>query len=245
MCPKRAGGGRLVRAVHALVEARRRDARPFGQILGDAVRDSVQTLLMVGGFVILFAVVIDILTRIGLVAWVSAGLAWLLHPVGIGQAGASSLVSGLFEITIGAKAASAAPGPLLQRLVLCNAIIAWSGLSVFAQVAAVSQGTGISLRPYVLARVLQSVLAGALTFWFWNPAWASGGGSVAATARLLPAAGGAGGWAAHVSWPAMFDQSCLLLGGILLVGAVAVALYALRRGMGLAWWRVGRARGGL
>jgi len=234
------GGALLARATEALVEARRRDARPFGQIMGDAVKDSVQTLLLVGGFVILFAVIIDILTRMGLVAWISGGLAWALHPLGVQKAAAASLVSGFFEITIGTKAASAAPGPLLQRLVLCNAIIAWSGLSVFAQVAAVSQGTGISLRPYVVARVIQAVLAGALTFWFWNPAWGVGGGAVPA---LAPLAGG-GAWAARVSWPAMLEGSMVLLCGVLVVGAALVALQALRHGARVAWWRVSRARSG-
>lgn len=236
--PAPGAGGLLSRATDALVAARQRDGRPLGQLMGDAVRDSVQTLLLVGGFIILFAVIIDILTHLGVVAWISAGLAVLLHPLGVGRAAAASLVSGFFEITIGTKAASAAPAPLLQRLVLCNAIIAWSGLSVFAQVAAVSQGTGISLRPYVLARLIQAVLAGALTFWFWNPAWAH------STVPALAPLAGAGAWAAHISFTGMLDRSLALL-ALLLVGTVAmVALPAWAAGARVSAWRVppGRAR---
>jgi len=233
-----AGPWLLARAANALVAARARDGRPFGRIMGDAVADSVQTLLLVGGFIILFAVVIDILTRLGLVGWISAGLAWVLQPLGIGRATAGALVSGFFEITIGTKAASVAPAPLLQRLMVSNAIIAWSGLSVFAQVAAVSQGTGISLRPYVLARIVQAVLAGALTFWFWNPAWAQ---STAALPVLGPVAAGAGALAERLSWAGMFDWSSLLLLGVLLLGGATLVVYAARRRAGIAWWRVARA----
>ncbi len=235
--PAPPGGGRLLpAAVAALVAARDRDGRPLGQIMGDAVRDSIQTLLLVGGFIILSAVVIDMLTRIGLVAWVSTGLAWVLGPLGVRAGAASALVSGFFEITIGTKAASVAPAPLLQRLMLCNAVIAWSGLSVLAQVAAVSQGTGISLRPYLLARLLQAVLAGTLTFWFWNPAWAAHSGAVHALAALP----GAGSLARHVSFSGMLEWSLLLLCGVLALGGAAALGYGCYERAGVLWWRARR-----
>ena len=105
------------RATAELLEARRRDGRPFGQILGDAVWDSVQTLLLVGGLIILFAVVIAVLGRVGVVGAAAGVLAILLHPVGVGRQGAAALVSGFFEITIGVKAASEAGGSLRLRLI--------------------------------------------------------------------------------------------------------------------------------
>jgi sporulation integral membrane protein YlbJ len=223
--PERPRGSLLSRAVAALVEARRRDGRPFGQVLGDAVRDSVQTLLVVGGCIILFAVVIDVLAKIGAVGAASAALAFVLRPLGIDRAAASALVSGFFEITIGTRAASQAAAPLLTRLVLCNAIIAWSGLSVFAQVATVIQGTGIRLGPYILARALQAVLAAVLTFWFWNPAWAAGGPAVPASAGPRVAAGWLLPHLAHPSFLRTLDGSVLLLGAVLLaaLGAVLAA----------------------
>lgn len=46
---ERREGGLLGRAVARLVAARREDGRPLGQLLGDAVTDSVRTLLMICG----------------------------------------------------------------------------------------------------------------------------------------------------------------------------------------------------
>lgn len=40
---------------------RLKNTRPFGEILGDAVLNSIQTLVMVGGFIILFSVLIKLL----------------------------------------------------------------------------------------------------------------------------------------------------------------------------------------
>lgn len=228
--------GRLLpRAVEALVEARRRDGRPFGQVLGDSVRDSIETLLVVGGCIILFAVVIDVLGKIGVVGAASGAIAWVLHPLGVDRAAASAVVSGFFEITIGTRAASQAAAPLLTRVVLCNAIIAWSGLSVFAQVATVVQGTGIRLGPYILARMIQAVLAAALTFWFWNPAWATRGPAVPAVAGAHPAVGLLP--FLHLSFVHTLDGSLLLLLLVLLAGAAAAAAAAAAGGARLAGFR--------
>ena len=42
------------RAFQEMHQTRMKDRRPFGEILGDAVLNSIKTLVMVGGFIILF-----------------------------------------------------------------------------------------------------------------------------------------------------------------------------------------------
>lgn len=215
---RRGAGNVAVRALAALVEARRRDGRPFGQLLGDAVRESVNTLLLVGGFVILFSVIIELLGRMGFVGWASAALAWGLSPLGIGPQAARSLISGFFEITIGAQAAAQSGAPLLGKLVLVNMIIAWSGLSVLGQVAAVTQGTGVSMLPYVGSRVLHAIFAGVLTVLLWNPA------AEGPAVQALASAAASGNWIARVSWAGMLETSAAMFAGV--VAALAVGLAA-------------------
>ena len=183
--------GRVARAFSEMVAAHRRDGRPFGQVLGDSVRDSIQTLLLVGGFIILFSVIIQVLTQIGAVAWITSALSLVLSPFGIHRQAIGSLVSGFFEITIGSQAAAQAPVALLERVMLASAIIAWSGLSVMAQVAAVTQGTGVSMVPYVFSRLIHGVFAAVITVLLWNPgaalpALATSAQGQVATAPLLP-----------------------------------------------------------
>jgi hypothetical protein len=216
----------LARAVRELEEARLRDGRPLGQVLGDAVRDSVQVLLLVGGFIIVFAVAIDVLARVGVVGAVSHALGVVLRPLGASPATASALVSGFLEITIGVRAAADAPGPLLVRLAAANAVIAWSGLSVLAQVAAVMQGTGVSLRPYLFARVLQAVLAAALTVWFWNPAWGTPAAVPALAVRGTAARSAAG---LPPFGPTLAASSGLLVAAVAVLIAVALGCGALPR----------------
>src|SRR5690606_16435109 len=123
----------------------------------DAVRDSVQTLLLVGGLIILMAVTIQVLQRAGILPAVGGLFLLLLQPTGLDPSLAGSLISGLFELTLGTQAAAGAPAPLPDRLIVAGALIAWSGISVHAQVAAIIQGTDLRIAPYVAARAFHAV----------------------------------------------------------------------------------------
>ncbi|MGI6129018.1 MAG: sporulation integral membrane protein YlbJ, partial [bacterium] len=159
-------GNMFVRALKALYKARIDDGRPFGGLLGDAIRQSVTTLLTVGGFIILFSVMIEMATVMGVTPFLAAACGQLLALCGLNQGLAPSLISGFFEVTIGCDYAATAVSvtnsllPLSERLIVTAAIIGWSGMSVHFQVAAMVNDTDIRLLPYILARILHAVLSG-------------------------------------------------------------------------------------
>ncbi len=153
----------FVRALRALERARAQDGRPLGRLAGDAVMESINTLLLIGGFIIMFSVIIKMLTVAGVLELLSAALSLVLVPLGLDPAVVPALISGLFEITIGTQAASRAPAELSQQLIAASAIIAWSGLSVLGQVASIVQDTDINILPYLCSRVLHAAMAGLYT----------------------------------------------------------------------------------
>jgi sporulation integral membrane protein YlbJ len=153
----------VAKAFRELYRARVQDGRVFGQLLGDSVRNSINSLLIIGGFIALFSVVIRILTVFGIINAASKLLATLLTPLGFTPTIISALTSGFFEITIGSEVASKAVGPLLQRAMATSAVIAWSGLSVHGQVAAMITGTDIRMTPYLIARLIHAGIAAVLT----------------------------------------------------------------------------------
>ncbi len=153
----------LSKAAHELYTARHQDGRSLGQVFGDAVRDSVSTLLLIGGCIMLFSVVVKVLDVAGITRLASALTQWIMSPLGMHEAVTPSLMNGVFEITMGSEIASKAAAPLTQRAVAASAIIAWSGLSVFAQVAAMLHGTDVSMKPYLFARMAHAGLAGLVT----------------------------------------------------------------------------------
>src|SRR5690606_23011234 len=136
----------------------------------DAVRSSLQSMLFIGGCIMMFSVFLRILTVSGIVDSMAAPLALILAPLGVDTDLAVALIKGTVEITIGTEAVSrAAAAGLTEKLVLASAIIAWSGLSVHAQVAAMVHGTGIRLAPYIAARFLHGVFAGLVTWALMGP----------------------------------------------------------------------------
>lgn len=161
----------LVRALRAMHRARIGDGRTLGQLLSDAVVSSVNTCLMIGGFLVFFSVMISMLTIIHLTDWLASFMAALLHLIGLPAILGQGIVPGLLEITLGAQAISVMPShvPLRYQLAACNAIIAWSGLSIHAQVASLLSRTDIRYLPYLLARVLHGMLAFLLTLALWDP----------------------------------------------------------------------------
>ncbi|MGI5876646.1 MAG: sporulation integral membrane protein YlbJ [Dethiobacteria bacterium] len=157
------------RALNALIKARKEDNRPIGQLLGDSVMSSFNTLLLVGGFIMLFAVIIKMMDLLGIVGFLSSILSYILGFVGLHKPLASAFISGFFEIDLGCQMASTVNVPLEQKIIAISAIIAWSGLSVHAQVASIIGSTDISIIPYSAARLLHMLLAAVYSFLFLGP----------------------------------------------------------------------------
>ena len=154
----------LSRAFAKLYDAQRKDGRSFGKLLGDSIKEAVNTLLLIGGFIIFFSVLTEILTNIGFTQFLSELLSLILQPLGIKSTMVLPLVGGLFEITNGSNLASQAAAPLAQQLIITSGIIAWSGLSVHAQVMTMINETDLRIKPYLWARVVHGLAASLITY---------------------------------------------------------------------------------
>ena len=152
-----------LRAFRALIKARHDDGRPIGQLFGDSVKSSMNTILLIGGFIILFSVFLRVLSVTGLTVIINTMFVSLLDAIGFNISLAPALVSGLFEIDLGAMAASQADAPLVEKVAVTGAIIAWSGLSVHGQVASIVIESGIRMGPYMVGRLIHAGLAAVIT----------------------------------------------------------------------------------
>ncbi|SPF54977.1 Sporulation integral membrane protein YlbJ [Candidatus Desulfosporosinus infrequens] len=145
------------RAWQEMKTAQTRDNRAFGQILGDAIRQSTTTVLMVAGFMAFFAVILRLLN-----IWhITLFLAVLSHRViRIVQVPVfQAFFNGLFEMTLGCQETIQALSFLHQQVALLALLMGWGGLSVFAQVAGLISGTDLRFSSFVVARALQAIFA--------------------------------------------------------------------------------------
>ena len=145
-------------AWQTLLQARYQDGRPLGQLLRDAVNSAITNLLVIGGFIIFFSVLMKILGILGCLNGVTA-LITTIFPA-IDPSAVNSLTIGFWEITLGSKAASQSALTLETRIALVGAILGWSGLAIHAQIASMIADTDIRLLPYVLTRLAHAGLSG-------------------------------------------------------------------------------------
>ncbi|MHB8170015.1 MAG: sporulation integral membrane protein YlbJ [Thermincolia bacterium] len=162
-------GNLLALAFQELAKAQERDGRPFGQILSDAVKKSMTNLLTIGGFVILFSVVIRIMGSLGILDLLAALFSLVLSPLGFHQEIFPALAKGFFEITLGSKAVTETAAPVIQKIMAINIILAWSGISVHAQVASMISNTDLRMGSYLLCRLGQGILSVFYTILLFHP----------------------------------------------------------------------------
>lgn len=159
-----------VRAFKEMHRERLADVRAFGEIMGDAVLNSIKTLVMVGGFIILFSVLIKLLHLVGISPMIAILFEQLLHVLSLPIDFASPFFSGLFEITIGAKQISdITTDTLLAKAIFISFILGFNGFSIQAQVASILAKTDISFTPYFFSRILHGIFASILTIILYKP----------------------------------------------------------------------------
>ncbi|GAB2676090.1 nucleoside recognition domain-containing protein [Paenibacillus thermoaerophilus] len=219
--------GKAFQAMHA---ARLNDNRPFPQLLLDSISASLRLIVVIGGLVVFFSVLMAVLRSSGALGLITAPLVGALELAGVPAELIAASVSGLFEVTLGTQAAgSAVPvSGLPHAVAMAAAVLSWAGLSVHAQILSLISGTGMRYGPFLLARLLHTLLSAGLVYALWVPfapsmsAWLPFGTSPEPQSAGLPHA-----WAAL---PAI--AAALAAGGAALLTASFAVLLA-RRASGI------------
>ena len=133
----------------------------LGEILGDAIKKSIFTVLSIGGFIVLFSVIISILTSSRILVIISN----LLQFWGIPYEFSLGFLTGVIELTNGLQATSNfyASTPTLCIL-LCSFLLGFGGLSILLQIYSIISKSKISIKSYFYGKVLQGVISVILTF---------------------------------------------------------------------------------
>ncbi|SEP12944.1 sporulation integral membrane protein YlbJ [Paenibacillus sp. OK076] len=162
---------RLVRAIYAMHEARKADGRAFGELLHQAISSSLRLIIIVGGLVVFFSVMMELLVQTGWLGGLYAITEQLLRYTGFPPALSHSLVGGLFEVTLGAKEAGGAgiSIPLVYKAAAAAFVLSWGGLSVHAQIMSVLSNTTMRYGPFLFARAIHALIAPILVLLLWLP----------------------------------------------------------------------------
>lgn len=168
----------------------------------------------------------ELLARAGIMSMLFSTTGRLLSLAGFPPGLSAALVSGLFEVTLGARSAgeAAAGIPLQFKVAAAAFILSWGGLSVHAQVASILNGTGLRYLPFMAARLVHALLSAGLVLLLWKPVVSSG---LAGQWGALPVASGlASPDSALIS---SISLLCLLLACMLVLSLLLLLAGRLRR----------------
>ena len=151
-----AGRGGLGLAFRRFNDFRKNQYEGFGSALGFSIKNAMESMVLVGGFIIVFCVAIKALEVVGLFA--------VLYAIE-----GAGLAAGLLEVANGAKMIAQGGPPNAAALAATSGIISFGGLSVHGQTAHFIRDTDIEFGPYLAAKVLQAFLSGVicLGFYYW------------------------------------------------------------------------------
>lgn len=161
--PAKRKGNMIIEAFRALLDQQRKDNRPLGTLMADAVVKSAQTLSMIGGYIIFFSVLTEVLSLIGILNLIAGVLLLALKPLRLDASIGTAVATGFFEITLGTKLCSEVSTSLAVQMLAASTIMGWGGLSIHAQVASLLKDTDIKMHTFLLARLLHAAIAPVIT----------------------------------------------------------------------------------
>ncbi|SDZ01948.1 sporulation integral membrane protein YlbJ [Proteiniborus ethanoligenes] len=147
------------KALYSLVQARKKDGRNISMLMSDSIRSSFESMFMIGGFIIIYSVIIEILMVTKFINFFSS-LFMVIFPVDIDIELIKGFISGLLEVTNGCKLISKANGSsFISQLCAVSFLIGWSGLSIHSQAISAIGTTDINPKLYLLAKGLHAFIS--------------------------------------------------------------------------------------
>ena len=132
------------------------------EILSASVSDAVNTILLIGGYLILFAALSEGLEQTGLIQLLSG----LLFFLPVSAETLHGCISGALEMTNGAWLLSQSADPLRLRLTLVSFLASFGGCSILGQTLGVLSSVPINKKDYLKGKFLNSLFS-SLFFWFF------------------------------------------------------------------------------
>lgn len=135
----------------------------IGLILANSVKKSINTIALIGGFMIFYSVLTELLFA-SKIFNLAIGSINNIIPVKINIDALKGFIAGLLEITTGCKKVSMANINLIYKITIINFLIGWSGFSIHSQALSFISSTDINSALYLFAKFLHGVFSCFYTF---------------------------------------------------------------------------------
>lgn len=141
----------------------------LGEILAESITSSISTILLIGGFVVIFASIISIFKASGLLNSLTFLLSPLFQFLNIDTSFLQGFLTGILEITNGINTISSITCKKLSLNIIFTAfLLGFGGISILLQVWSITSKTDLSIKPYIYGKLLHGLLAAFYTYLLMN-----------------------------------------------------------------------------
>jgi sporulation integral membrane protein YlbJ len=132
----------------------------IGKVLKGSVDDAVKSSMMIGGFIVIFSVIIGIIKNNAIFDIAISKLAFL----NISKEIIMGSTLGLLEMTNGCHMICTSSIQLLSKLIILSFLISFSGFSIVSQVYSFTYKYPVSIKKYISLKLLQGILSSGITY---------------------------------------------------------------------------------
>lgn len=137
----------------------------LGEVLAQSITSSTSTILLIGGFVVIFSSVISILKASRLLNALSLVCMPIANIFNIDISFVQALITGFLEITNGINSISnIACKKLSINIIFTSFLLGFGGISILLQVLSITSKTDLSIKPYIYGKLLHGLLAAFYTY---------------------------------------------------------------------------------
>ncbi len=130
----------------------------IGSVLSKAMLKSINTILLVGGFIIFYSVLTELI-------FISDIFNRFLNyiPLSINIELLKGVIAGLLEVTTGIQRIASLNIELTYKLMIINFLIGWSGFSIHSQALSFISKTDMDSKLYIFSKLLHGIFASIYT----------------------------------------------------------------------------------
>lgn len=142
----------------------------LGEVLSKSILSAINTVVLIGGFVVLFSVILSILKNSNILSIFTSLLSPIFNIFGITNPQfINGLLSGIIELTNGVQLISGiAYKQISLNIILSALLLGFGGISILLQVFSITSKSDISIKPYIIGKLLQAFFAVFYTILFIN-----------------------------------------------------------------------------
>ena len=141
----------------------------LGEVLSESIKQATSTIMLIGGFIVIFSSIISIFDSSNLFNFLSKFLEPIFNLLKIDTNFINGILIGFLEITSGIKQISLIKIKKISiNLVITSLLLGFGGISIFLQVYSIVSKTDLSIKPYIYGKILHGIISGLYTYFILN-----------------------------------------------------------------------------